>query len=126
MAFNKVLLIIPTYKNSHYHGAGTLPTGIGYIGEALEQNNIAYDIIDMNLGLSLYDLKKKIFEFSPDLIGISMMTYMYKYNYMFIQQIKSVFPEIKIVVGGPHISNFRAEVLEECSALYLCSSAGLF
>jgi radical SAM superfamily enzyme YgiQ (UPF0313 family) len=117
MVFNRLLLIAPTYKKTHYSRGFSLPTGLGYIAEALHNNNIKYEIIDMSLGYNFKDLKRKIKQFLPDLICISMMTYMYKYNYRFIEKIKKHFPNIKIAVGGPHLSNLRQKVLEECKAI---------
>ena len=117
MVFNKISLIIPSYKKSYYSRGGALPTGLGYIAEALDINKINYEVIDMALGYSFNELNKKIKEFRPDLICISMMTYMYKYNYEFIEKIKENFPYTKIVIGGPHLSNFRERVLEECKSI---------
>jgi len=68
----------------------------------------------MTLGYSLKDLKRKIIDFQPDLVGISMMTILYEKTYGIIREIKEVGTKFKVVVGGPHVSSLREKVLEEC------------
>lgn len=116
MRYKKVLLLTPDYKGGHF-GALKPPAGLGYIAETLKVNNVEYDVVDMAAGASLTDLKKKMRSFDPDLVGISLMTFMYKRSYEIIRFVKQVNPSIDIVAGGPHISTLREKVLEECSAL---------
>ena len=71
----------------------------------------------MTLEYSLKGLIKKILQFQPDLIGFSLMTSQYKDSYKLISSIYEQFPELEIVVGGPHISIFRESVLKECEAI---------
>lgn len=94
-----------------------VPIGIGYIAEFLKQNGIEYHILDMRLGYKCKDLMQLIINLKPDLIGISLMSFMYKNHYMLIQLIKKEFPLIPIVAGGPHISTIKNKVLEECPAI---------
>lgn len=114
MRYGRIVLISPIYSQPD---ADTIPTGIAYIAEALRQSGIEYLIVDMNLGYSWDDLKRKIIEFSPDLIGISAMTYRYKDHYRLAHSLKEVFPEVAIAIGGPHISFLREKVLQDCSAI---------
>ena len=116
MRYKKVLLLFPDYKGGHF-GALKPPAGLGYIAETLKKNNIDYDILDMAVGYSTDDLRDKIKSFNPNLIGISMMSFMYKRSYDIIRFAKQVKPDIRIVAGGPHISTLRERVLEECSTL---------
>lgn len=117
MVFNKILLIRPVYKKSHFSRGSALPIGLGYLAETLDNNNIDYGIMDMTLGYSFKDLSRKIKQFLPDLICVTMMTYMYKYNYEFIEKIKKNFPYVKIAVGGVHMSTLKEKVMEECKAI---------
>lgn len=71
----------------------------------------------MLAGAGEADLDRKIADFRPDLIGISMMTFMYKRSYEIINQIKRSNPSIDIIAGGPHISTLREKVLQECPGL---------
>ena len=116
MRFNKVLLINPFYS-SQFYSIPVLPAGLGYLAECLKENRIDYDILDMALGYNLNSLKRKIGLFRPDLIGFSMMSYRYKNIYKIIKEIKTAFPHIKVVCGGPHASNLKEKILLECPAV---------
>lgn len=113
-AIDKVLLIKPMYYGSHYDSKW-LPTGIAYIAEALHNAGIESKIIDMGLGYRLKDVSRAINEFDPGLIGISMMSFGYTHTYRMIRLIKKSYPHIPIVVGGPHMSTLRDQVLKDCS-----------
>jgi len=93
------------------------PAGLAYVAEFLKTNNIEYDFLDTYF-YHKYKctkcIKERIEAFKPDLLGMSMYSYQYKSGYELLAKIKSLFPEIKIAVGGPHVSILREEVLEEC------------
>ena len=118
MRFKKVMLILPTYPGSHY--AGTKPrlrAGIGYVSEHLSKAGIDNIVFDMALNYNKADLFEKIKSYKPDLIGMRMMTFRYKSNYSLLKKIKEKYPNIKIIVGGPHMSLMRNQVLKECDAI---------
>lgn len=115
--FERVLLVNPSYPDTHYPVAFRPLTGLGYIAQTLEDNGIEYDFIDLGLGYNTKDLKQKIYLFKPDLIGISMMTFKYANTYLLIKEIKDSYPDIKIVAGGAHISTLREKVLLQCTSV---------
>lgn len=115
MNFNRVLLITPPVKVDQ--GSLRPNIGLGYLAQALEDNNISHDILDMMLGYSFDDLKNKIIEFKPDLVGINIFSNKYKTTYRTIENIKKAFPELKIIAGGPHISCLKSQALKDCGAL---------
>ncbi len=120
MRYKRVFLIQPFYKERHYHFA-YLPVGAGYIAEYLKKNNIAYDFLDMNMDLgrkySFRHLIRRIRDFGPDMIGISMFTYSYKSTFEFINKLKNAVGDIDIIAGGPHVSTMDKKVLEDCPAI---------
>ncbi len=113
MRFRRVLLLFPDYKGGHF-GALRPPAGLGYVAETLKGRGIEYDVLDMAVGYSLEDLKEKIETFDPDLLGISMMSFMYRRSYEIIRFAKAVKPSLSVVAGGPHVSTLRPKVLEDC------------
>lgn len=115
MRFKKVLLISP--PTSSYLGAARPPQNLGYLAASLKQNNIDYHVLDMRLGHSQKDLYKTIALTKPDLIGVTMVSLEYKKTYDFIEKIKQKFPEIKIGVGGPHVTVMVETVLQDCTAI---------
>src|SRR3990167_4814972 len=114
--FNHVMLINPTYSYTLFT-TPVVPVGIGYIAESLNARGIGYSVLDMTLGYSFADLEKHIRRIKPDLIGISMMSLMYREHYRMANFIKGRFPLIPVVVGGPHVSSCREAVLADCSSI---------
>jgi radical SAM superfamily enzyme YgiQ (UPF0313 family) len=115
MRFEKVLLVFPVYKC--IVGSFIPPIGLGYIAQSLEDNGIEYEVIDMGSGDTHRTLKKKIEEFKPDLVGISLMSVNYKSSYNIINFIKTIDRNACIVVGGPHISAIKSKIFEECESI---------
>lgn len=112
MGFSKMLLVSPP-SNSRYGGL-RVPAGIGYIAQALYNEEIDYKFIDMRIGKSEKELQALMLSYQPDLIGISMITLEYKNTYRLISNIKKLLPKTKIVVGGHHTTILKEKVLEEC------------
>jgi len=112
--FKRVLLIHPHYPVEYdFH---ILPVGIGYISHALSKAGIPNTVVDMQLGYGMTDVKQRIREFEPDIVGLSMMSFGYTKNYQLIENIKQWFPTIKTVVGGPHMI-MGEKVLQECHSI---------
>jgi anaerobic magnesium-protoporphyrin IX monomethyl ester cyclase len=116
MKYKKVLLLFPDYAGGHF-GALRPPAGIGYLAQMLQEEGVEYDVLDMAAGGDLRTLKIKLLSFEPDLVAISLMSFMYKRSYYIINWVKEISSDITIVAGGPHISTLREKVLEECKGL---------
>lgn len=115
MRYQRVLLVNPPSKGEW---KGFRPhIGLGYIAEFLAENGIEYDVLDMNLGYKFRHLQKKIDTFKPDLMGMSLLTLEYKKFYKLISMVKTNNPRIKIVVGGPHVTIFKQQVMKDCAAI---------
>jgi len=92
------------------------PSGLGYVAEELE-GRVDYDVMDMALGYTSSDLLRRIHQFRPDIVGISMMTFGYRRAYDLIMRVRREHPTIRIAVGGPHMSTFRRKALADCPAI---------
>ncbi len=120
--YERVLLVVPPVSGVYSEWPGTPHVGIGYLSEFLSLNGIENDVVDMGLGYSLRDLKKKIRVFNPDLIGVTAVTHHHDVTYNIIDGIQS--PEYDIVVGGPHVSTIYKKVLADCKADFAVKSEG--
>ncbi len=116
MRFRRVSLIYPPTFESKW-GAIRPPIGLGYLSEVLQQQGIEHQIIDMSLGYSVKQVQQKIAAFQTDLIGISMTSLFHQVVYNMLHTFKYTFPSIPLVVGGPHLSTLRQQVLAECTAI---------
>jgi anaerobic magnesium-protoporphyrin IX monomethyl ester cyclase len=113
MRFQKVLLVSP--PSASRYGGLRVPAGIGYIAQALYDNSIEYDYIDMRINHGWRHLRRKALAFKPDLIGISMITVGYKTTYKIISDLKRLLPSSEIVAGGHHVTILKEKVLDECN-----------
>ena len=113
--FNRILFIQAKYDSGF---SNVLPAGVGYLSEFLDSHGIENDVFDLNVAKNTErGLNYKISDFKPDLIGFSMMSLNYKYNYDIMNRLKKSFPHLKIAAGGAHISTMREDVLTNCAAI---------
>lgn len=81
------------------------PLGLLYLSAVLERKNISSQVIDaFVLGLSLEETVSKVAQYSPKIVGISITTLQIRGAVQLGEAIKRKFKNIKIIVGGPHIS----------------------
>lgn len=117
----KVLLINPPYTTEDRYGKdlgkfGPLnePLGLAYLAANLKQGGHEVSILDAPaLGLTSMGICKAIEEKAYDLIGVTMLTPMYSRSVEVVKAINHAFPEITIVVGGPHPTILPRETLIE-------------
>lgn len=105
----KVLLVHPPWDIRERYGRlseiGPIlaPLGLAYIAAVLEENDIDVDIIDAPaLGMSFKEFKSEIRRRNPDVVGITCLTPSFYRAVSAAEVVKSVNPEIIIVMGGPH------------------------
>jgi anaerobic magnesium-protoporphyrin IX monomethyl ester cyclase len=116
MRYSRVLLVGLQYPTGYNRLPNQPPAGLGYIAEQLE-SRVEYDVMDMSLGYSSDDLLRRIRQFRPDIVGVSMMTFGYRRAYDLFARIRREHPALPIAVGGAHISTFRAKALADCPAI---------
>lgn len=122
-----VLLINPPLTDISTTPFYVMPVGLLSLASYLQeyQNNVS--ILDLNITKrnfqksknskeELYkEIKNKLQLESPDLIGLSIMVAgQFKISREVCQYIKQILPEVKIAVGGPHVSQFPSDILENC------------
>ena len=115
----RVLLINPPYTTEDRYGKdlgkfGPLnePLGLAYLAAKLEQGGHEVSILDAPaLGLTSMGICRLVEEKAYDLIGVTMLTPMYNRSVEVVKALKHVFPEITMVVGGPHPTILPRETL---------------
>jgi anaerobic magnesium-protoporphyrin IX monomethyl ester cyclase len=107
----------PTPQGSMGHLPFAL-LGLGYLAAVLEKNNYKVDVIDCQaLKLTYEETKNEIKKRQPDIIGVTSTTLTYKSGLKIVQLAKEVNPNILTVMGGPHITFWDQQALEECPQL---------
>ncbi|MFH1751773.1 MAG: radical SAM protein [archaeon] len=90
-----------------------IPIGVAFLVTMLKDNNIPCQILDCEAEkLDLKDFKLKVTELKPDLIGFYCNTPQRFLVFEMARIVKSVDNNIKVVVGGPHVSVTDVEVLD--------------
>jgi radical SAM superfamily enzyme YgiQ (UPF0313 family) len=101
---------IKTGHVSHY------PLGLGYLHACLE--SCGYNV--KSLFLNNYEYKicfdmviKNISEFSPEVIGLQMLTSNRVSSYRLIEYIHGKYPEIQLVIGGIHATLMYEQLIKK-------------
>lgn len=90
----------------------TPPLGLGYLASAIRNKGFSVSIIDVGPErLSIKDILNEIETQQAKVIGISSFISNYGNGIKIAKQIKEQFPDIKIIMGGPHASFIPEEVL---------------
>jgi radical SAM superfamily enzyme YgiQ (UPF0313 family) len=90
------------------------PLGILYLAAYLEKySDYQIDIIDAQVEKLSYDLlEKRIRAISPDVVGITAMTFTLIDVLKVIEIVKKINPLTKIILGGPHPHIYPKETLD--------------
>lgn len=116
----KILLIHPPFTGKERYGklasAGAYwpPLGLCYIAAVLEKNNHKVQIIDgLNENITTKQIINKISKTNPDLIGITSVTTIHYRTIEMANEIKKRYPNLKIIIGGPHVTLSLKKTLKD-------------
>ncbi len=84
---------------------------ISYTREHLQ--NVEFIYLE---SLDVDEYGEKIEQLKPDIFGISFATFMQKFSYEAINQVRKRMPDLPIICGGPHPTGMPEEVLERSPA----------
>jgi len=131
----KILFAIPKEKNlfgddpalpEGTEGIGNRPhLGIAYLASFMKQHGISVGIYDDTIYNSTQKLGEMVNDFQPDIIGVTAFSYSYKYLIELIHKIKTI-SQKPIVVGGPHVSATKDEILKNSPADFAVKGEGEF
>lgn len=118
----KVLLVIPPSSLSLYSQSKIKAaiSEIPYISQAalaasLLQDNNQVRILDLSVCQEnpLEELRKSLSDFSPEFVGITFTTPLYKEALTIAEETKKFSPEMTVIGGGVHSSALPEETLQE-------------
>ena len=124
MTGKNILLLYPDCPSS-YGEPRNPPIGVGILGTILQEKGFNVKIWDLRL--KSYDLKKlKLFleSFNPIFVGISTTSIGFKSTIEICEMVKSHFPNIITIVGGPHPSSYPERTLENRDIDFICVGEG--
>lgn len=107
-----VLVNAPVTKVSP-HSKLAIPLGLAYIASVLLKEGRSVKVIDFNInGLNLQRVDNIVHR-KPTIVGISCHTETYFNALIIAKRIKEMDKNIKIVLGGPHVTILPDEALQE-------------
>ena len=109
----KIILI-----NGYRVGRPTLPTGLGYVAQAIEDAGFDYDVCDVNIQTTK-QIVETVRNSKAKYVGCGTMTYEVELNYELLQLIRESVPSVIIVLGGPHAIAAQNNIFKECSSVDL-------
>lgn len=93
------------------------PMGILYISSMLIEAGFDVKVLDADTdNLSFSDIQSVVSEYRPKIIGITMNTLQSRAAFEIAEQLKKQ-NDLKIVVGGPHPSALKGDILKRCEAI---------
>lgn len=89
------------------------PLGLMYLAAYLQKySNYQVKILDCALeNLNYAQLKNKISQEKPDVVGITALTFTFIDVIKTVKIVKSINPNIKVVLGGPHVHIYPKETM---------------
>ncbi len=114
----KLLLIHPpsreVYDKFERKQIDRMPIGLAYIAAVGEQKGWEVEIIDAEaMRYSLGDIEREISRLQPDVIGITCTTPLYPIAAKIAKIAKAINPQIKTILGGPHINAMPEDSLSK-------------
>jgi anaerobic magnesium-protoporphyrin IX monomethyl ester cyclase len=114
----QVTLVNPPYPPRSHRHPPFIPLGIGYLAAVLEQNGYDVNVIDSQaLKLTLNEVENELRKRQPDMVGLTSTTLTYKSALKIIEVAKKTLPNCLTVIGGPHVTFWDEEALQECPSL---------
>ncbi|MFW6124395.1 MAG: B12-binding domain-containing radical SAM protein [Acidobacteriota bacterium] len=95
-------------------GTSMPPLGILSLAAVLEREGVEVQVVPADiLGYRWKDIKQRIKEFNPGILGITTTTENRFDSFKLASLAKKINPEILTVMGGPHVSTAREDTLEQ-------------
>ena len=114
----RVTLVNPPYPAGSFLHPPFPSLGLGYLAAVLEKNKYEVDVIDCQTVKFTYEeFRNEIGKRRPDLVGITSNILTYKSALKIAKIAKEAHPKCLTVIGGPHVSFWDQEALQECPHL---------
>ncbi|MCW4030045.1 MAG: B12-binding domain-containing radical SAM protein [Candidatus Bathyarchaeota archaeon] len=114
----RITLINPPYPAGAHSHPAFMPLGIGYLGAVLTKNHYEVKVIDCQAQHVNYEqLKETLTKTHSDIIGVTCTTLTYKSALKILKTAKEVYPNCVTAMGGPHITFWDNQGLQEAPYL---------
>jgi anaerobic magnesium-protoporphyrin IX monomethyl ester cyclase len=112
-AFEKILFVFPETR----YPSGQPPLGIAHLSSVARAAGAEVRLCDMSWSRNPFgDLRRQLCEFSPQMVGISMVTPQLSAVLEASGLVREAAPGAALVIGGPHATVMPLETLERTGA----------
>lgn len=113
----KILMINPpsvtVYAGFQRAAIKRLPLGLAYVAAFLKKHGHRVEVIDAEAEeLSMAEIAARAVSFGPEFVGTTATTPLIHSALDILREMKDLFPNVKTMIGGPHISAMPRETLE--------------
>jgi anaerobic magnesium-protoporphyrin IX monomethyl ester cyclase len=113
-----VTLVNPPYPAGSFLHPPFPSLGLGYLAAVLEKNDYEVDVIDCQTVKFTYEeFRNEISKRNPNVVGVTSNILTYKSALKIAKISKEIHPKCVTVIGGPHVSFWDQEALQECPQL---------
>ena len=113
-----IILVNPPYPAGTFLHPPFPSLGLGYLAAVLEKNKYEVDVIDcQTVRFTHEEFKNEISKRQPTVVGITSNILTYKSALKIAKIAKEAHPNCLTVIGGPHVSFWDEEALQECPQL---------
>ena len=114
----RITLVNPPYPPGSFLHPPFPSLSLGYIASVLLKNQYEVDLIDCQTGdLTYEEFRKEISKRQPDIVGIASAILTYKSALKVAKIAKEAHPKCLTVIGGPHVTFWDENALQECASL---------
>ncbi len=102
-----------------------IPHGLASIAAVLKKDGVECKVVDGYAeNLAIKDIVDKVMDYSPSIVGISMVTPVADIVHMIAKAIKDRYRSVKIVLGGPHPSILPDETMADDNVDFIVRGEG--
>lgn len=125
----RVLFIRPpdseAFKLFSKAGSVSMPIGIAYIAAYLKKHGHKVKIMDCLVkNYTKQEFKNYIKDFKPEIVGITTTTPTIYNAFYLANEVKKINPELKIIMGGPHVAALPEESIKNEVVDIICTGEG--
>lgn len=115
----KILLVSPPTDSAIKRVVGTTgpPLSLAYLASMVRNEHDVIIVDSIAEELTFDDVKERMKKFDPDVVGITATTSMIPDAYRVADMAKEINENVKVVMGGPHVTFLPEKTMEECGSV---------
>lgn len=118
------ILLIKCGNLTRLNYAITPPMGLMYLASVLRKHGHHVKILDTRLNNKEINLKKIIYDFDPEVVGLSALTIESEKMHFIASEVKKINKDIKVIAGGPHPTSYPEDTLNNMAIDFVVRGEG--